>query len=391
MKKNKLKKFIPFGQPKISKEEISEMVKTLKSGWIGTGPKVLEFENKFKKYIGSKYAFAFSSCTAALHIALIVSGVKKGDEVITSPLTYAATGNAIMYLGAKPVFADVDLQTYNIAPEEVERKITKKTKAIISVHFGGLPCEMEKINKIAKKYNLKVIEDAAHALGAKYQGKMIGNSQSYVCFSLYPNKNITACEGGILVTNNPKHLKRIKYLKTNGVSREAWGRYSHKNPLPGLVVELGYKYNLTDLQATLGLEQLKKAEKWQKIRKKYADIYDRYFKDIKGVDFQNRTGKEKRSSLHLYILRIDRKRFKISRNQILNKLIDFNIGASVHYIPLHLHPFYKNKFKFKRGLFPKAELIADSIFTLPLTPHMSLDQIKKIAEITGGILIKNQR
>lgn len=388
----KSKKFIPFGAPKISEKEAKEIIKTLKSGWIGTGPKVIEFEKAFKEFTGSKYALAFSSCTAALHLSLMAAGVKEGDEVITTPLTYAATGNVILQIGAKPVFADVDLETYNIDPEKIEGKITKRTKAIIPVHFGGWPCDLNKINRIAGKHRLAVIEDAAHAIGAKYSGKMIGNSQNYVCFSLYANKNITAGEGGVLCTNNGSQLERIKIWRSSGVSSGAWGRFKEKIYLPALLIEPGYKYNFTDFQAALGLGQLKKAEKWQKIREKYAKIFDSFFENIPGV-FRRQRSKEKgsRGSIHLYTLRIDPKKFKISRDQILEKLNKKGIGAVVHYIPLPFHPYYKKTYGYKKGDFPRAEMISENIFTIPLTPHLKEKEIRKIGETVSRLLSDSRK
>lgn len=387
-----MKKFIPFGAPKISEDEIKEAVAVLRSGWIGMGPKVRQFEEKFKRYVGSGYALALNSCTAGLHLSLLVSGVRSGDEIITTPLTYAATGNAILQAGAKPVFADIDLKTYNIDPREIVKKINKKTKAIIPVHFGGLPCEMNQINKIAKRFHLKVIEDAAHAIGARYNGKMIGNSQNHVCFSFYPNKNITAGEGGMLTSNSNHLTRRLEILRRDGLSQDAWRRFQDKKMMPGLVIEPGFKYTLTDLQASLGLKQLEKVERWQKTREKYAEIYDKFFKKIPGVFLQDRPKdlNENRHSLHLYTLRIDPKRFSISRNKIVKKLLKKNIGASIHYIALHLHPYYQKQFGYKRNDFPKAELVSDNIFTLPLTPHFKLQEIEYIGKISADLLKKHK-
>ena len=391
MKKIMINKFISFGRPQIGPQEIKAVVKVLKSGWIGSGPKVIEFEQEFKRYIGSRSALAFNSCTAALHLSLLLAGVKKGDEVITSPFTYATTGNVILHQGAKPVFVDVDLKTYNLDPGRIAQKINSKTKAIIPVHFGGLPCEMNGINALARKHHLKVIEDAAHAVGARYGGKMIGDSSNFVCFSFYPNKNITSIEGGMLTTNNQGIEKRLRWLRSNGVSQEAWGRYKAKKGLPGLLVEPGYKYNMTDVQAALGLIQLKKIERWQKVREKYARIFDYFFAKIPGLFRQYRPSdsQKNRHALHLYTLRIDPKRFKIGRNKIVQELNKKNIGAAVHYIPLHLHPFYKKTLGYKRGDFPKAELISDNIFTIPSTPDLKERDIKAIGLITHNILIKN--
>ena len=389
----KFKKFIPFGEPKISPQEIKEMVKTLKTGWLGAGPKVSAFEEAFKRYVHARQALAVSSCTAALHLSLIAAGIKPGDEVITTPLTYAATANVIFQVGAKPVFADVARETYNLDPQEIRKKITPKTKAIIPVHFGGLPADLTEINKIAQKHQLRVIEDAAHAIGARYQGKMIGDSQNYVCFSFYPNKNITTGEGGIIVTSNRRPMGRLKILRANGVSREAWKRYHEKQFLPGLVMEPGYKYNLTDLQATLGLEQLKKVEEWLRIRERYAKIYDYYFQKIPGIYLQYRPKgwPGNRHSLHFYTLRLEPKKFIISRDLILAKLNQMNIGAVVQYIPLHLHPFYQKKYHCKKGDFPVAELIADHIFTLPLTPHLKEKEIRGIGQRVSRLLENNRK
>lgn len=383
-----MKKIIPFGAPVVEKEEIKEVINTLQSGWIGTGPKCQKFEKDFAKYTGAKYALAVNSCTAALHLSLLVSDIDSGNEVITTPLTFAATVNAIKHVGAKPVLVDIDSNTLNINPYLIEKKITSKTRAIIPVHFGGLPCVMDKIKKLAKKHNLIIIEDAAHATGAKYKGNKIGNLGNLTCFSFYANKNITTSEGGMITTNNRQLAEKIKILRLHGLSTGAWKRYKSKKLILSKIIYPGYKYNMTDIQASLGIHQLKKLEKFLKIREKYAKIYDSVFSKLDYLYLQHRPSniKSDRHALCLYVLILDSSKFKLSRNKIVDKLRTKGIGAAIHYGTIHLHPFYKKDLSYHVGDFPISERVSNSIISLPLTPKMSIPDIKYVAKTTKKVL-----
>lgn len=382
-----LPKFIPFGAPKFSAIEERAILRTLRSGWVGMGPQTLAFERAFGIYTHSDHAVAVSSCTAALHLSLLVSGVGPGDEVITTPLTFVATANAILQTGATIRFADVDPTSYNIAPAAVEKAITKKTRAILPVHFAGLPADLANLNSIARYHKVSVIEDAAHALGARYQGRPIGASGNLVCFSFYPNKNITTNDGGMITLRKARIAQQLKILRLHGLSTDAWRRFHRRSLKTSLAVHFGFKYNLNDIQSTLGIEQLKRIEASQTKREQYAKIYDGYLQSLPGVFLQHRPTDvaKNRHALHLYTVRIDSRIFGHARDRVVAALLKRNIGASIHYIPVHLHPAFQ-RLGFRRGNFPNAEKIGDEIFTLPLTPHLTVRTIQTIGSITQEVL-----
>lgn len=386
MKKIKSIRKITFSPPLIGKEEIEEVVDTLKSGWITTGPKVKQFEEEFARYIGCKHAVVLNSCTAGLFLALLVSGIKKGDEVITSPYTYAATANVIIQAGARPVFADVERKTFNIDPAQILKKITKRTKAIIPVHFGGRPCEMDAINKIAKKYGLVVIEDSAHAVGAKYKDKMIGHTSDFAVFSFQAVKNLTTAEGGMLTTNNKKLAEKIKALSFDGIDRKRIKR----KPWFYQVIYPGYRYNMTDVSASLGLWQLRKLEKHYKIRLNLTKAYNKALKKIPGIQTPN-FKVNGRHALHLYPVLIKDNCLRINRDQFILALSKENIATNVHFIPLHFHPYYKKTFGYKKGDFPNAEYLFEREITLPLHLQMKTDDVNYIARSIRKIYQKYKR
>ncbi len=371
--------FLPFGTPCLGEEEIAEVVDTIKSGWIGTGPKTIRFEQMFRDYVGSEYAVAVSSCTAGLHLSLIAAGVGPGDEVITSPMTFAATGNVIIHQGATPVFVDIDPKTLNIKPELIEGRITERTKAIIPVHFGGLACEMDEIMAIARQHGLLVIEDAAHAIGARYHGKMVGSIGDLTSFSFYANKNMTTAEGGMVTTNNAAFAEKLQIYRLHGLSRDAWQRFKVKRLMLSECIYPGYKYNMTDLQASLGIHQLEKLESFLAIRERYAEMFDDAFRDMPEVSLQPRPkGGDDRHALHLYVLILDLTRLRVDRNTILSALRAENIGAAWHYKALHLHPYYRERFGYKEGMFPNAEYVSERILSLPLTPRMTEQDVRDV-------------
>ena len=374
--------FIPFSPPWIGKDEEDEVLDSLRSGWITTGPKVKEFERRVAEYVNVKHAAAMYSCTDAMLLALKVLGVDKGDEIITTTFTFASTGHVICHHGAKPVFVDVDPETFNINPELIEEKITPKTKGIIPVHYGGQSCDMDPIMDIASKHNLFVMEDAAHAIGTKYKGRKIGSIGDITCFSYYATKNLSTAEGGMAVTNNEEWSNRMRILSMYGISdaREIWhSRYSKAGAIHHDIVELGYKCNMTDICAGIGLHQLAKLDMFNLKREKFAKIYDESFKNHPG--FKIPVIKEySNSSRHLYPLLLNLEYFKIERDSFIDELKENNIGTSVLFMPLHLHSYYKKSFGYSYGDFPISENLFDRIICLPISPKLGADTINKVAE-----------
>ncbi|CAD6516784.1 conserved hypothetical protein [metagenome] len=372
-------KFLIFGSPQIEQNEINEVVKCLKSGWIGTGPRVKKFEDDFKKYIGTKYSAALSSCTAALHLSLLAIGVKKGDEVITTPMTFAATANAIIHAGAKPVFVDVEKNTMNIDANKIEEVISSKTKAIIPVHFAGRPCDMNKIMKISKNNDLYVIEDAAHAIESVYHGKKIGSIGDITCFSFYVTKNLVTAEGGMITTNNKEFAEKIQIYGLHGLSVDAWKRFSDKGFKHYEVITPGFKYNMTDIQASLGIHQLKRLNKNFQRRKKIWSMYNDLLKDLP-ITLPYPEEKNTVHARHLYSILINLEEVDATRDQIMNSLIHENIGTGIHYKSLHLHQYYKNRFKFKKSDFPNAAYISDRTLSLPFSTKLSDNDIADVVK-----------
>ena len=377
--------FLPFARPLIDKKDIEEVVDTLNSDWLTTGPKTHLFEEEFAKYIGCKYAVAVNSCTAALHISLAALEVGKGDEVITTPYTFVSAVNVILQQGAMPVFVDIKSDTFNINPDLIREKINDKTKALIPVHFGGQPCDMGKIMKIAKDNNLLVIEDAAHAISAEYEGRKIGIIGDATSFSFYPTKNMTTGEGGMVTTNDEKLRERLKIWSLHGISKDAWKRYSAEGSWYYEVVCPGYKYNMTDIQASLGLQQLEKLNCFQRKREKIVKAYDGAFKDMKEITIPFVKDNIKHA-WHLYVIKIVSEKLKINRNQFIEALKAENIGTSVHFIPVHLHPYYRDTYGFKRGDFPNTEYAFDRVISLPLFPKMNDEDVKDVIDAVRKII-----
>ena len=384
-------KFLIFGSPLIGKEEINEVVDSLKSGWIGTGPKVAKFESLIRDYTGAKYALAVNSATAGLHLSLVVSGIGRGDEVITTPMTFCASANVIEHVGGKPVFVDVDVKSMNIDSEKIEKKITKKTKAILPVHMAGRPAEMSKILKIAKKYNLKIIEDAAHAIGASYKGKKVGNIGDLTAFSFYVTKNLATGEGGMVTTNNKKYADLIKIYALHGMSQDAWKRYSDEGFKHYQVQVPCYKYNMMDIQAALGIHQFYKFESMQKRRKEIWEIYNQAFRDLP-VTIPADIDPETEHALHLYTILVDTDKLKASRDDVQSALHAENIGIGIHFTSLHLHNFYRNKYGFAKGDFSNTEFISDRTISLPFSAKLTdkdvQDVIKAVKKVLNYYLTK---
>lgn len=372
---------IPYCLPEIGEEEIAEVVDTLRSGWLTMGPKTIAFEEQIATYTGAKYAVAVNSCTAALHLSLLAYGIGPGDEVITSPYTFASTGNVIVHSGARPVFADIQRDTFNIDPEKINEAITPKTKAIVPVHFAGQPCDMKEIQEIADDHNLVVIEDAAHAIGAEYHGKKIGSLSDATCFSFYATKNMTTGEGGAVTTDDPKIADKMRILRLHGISKDAWKRYSAQGSWYYEIEECGWKYNMTDIQAALGIHQLRKLDGFVATRRKYAEMYSNGLRDLEGV--VTPVEKEgRRHVYHLYPVLLN----EMDRGDFIREMKERGIGCSVHFIPLHLQAFYQEKFGLMRGDYPLGEETYEREVSLPLYPAMQEEDVRQVIRCVHEIL-----
>ena len=385
-----LNTFFFFFSPLISEEEIQEVVDTLKSGWITVGPKTKAFQTEFKNYLGCRYAIAVNSCTAGLHLGLLAAGIREGDEVITSTNTFAATSEVILHTRAKPVFVDIDNKTLNIDTNNIEASITKKTKAIVPVHFGGHPCEMDQIIEIADRYNLFIMEDAAHALGASYKNKKIGTIGDVTSFSFYATKNLTTGEGGMITTNQKKLAAKMELQSMHGINNNAWKRYSSEGTWYYEVVYPGFKYNMSDINAAIGLIQLKKFDTYQNLRKKYASIYNEEFKNLSAIEIPT-SADHVDHAWHLYVIKLNLDVLTINRDKFIRELFNRNIGASVHFIPMHLHPYYKITYGDQNGKFPVAEDIYRRVISIPLYQKMNLQDLDKVISSVKSIIKKYKR
>jgi dTDP-4-amino-4,6-dideoxygalactose transaminase len=363
--------------------DIKAVGRVVKSGWFTQGPRVEEFEKKFAEYIGVKYAIAVNSCTAALHLAIKSIGIKTGDEVIVPSLSFVATANCVLFVGGKPVFAEIDPDTLNIDPEYIEKKINSKTKAIIPVHFAGMPAEMDLINKVANENNLFVIEDDAHAIGAKYRDKMTGNLGDIGCFSFYSNKNITTGEGGMLTTNDKKIAEVVKMTRTHGMSKSLWERIDKKASWNYDIVELGYNYRMNEMGAALGIEQLKKLEKMNKKRIRNAKMLTNLLKGVNEIIIPK---VEKHVKHVFYIFPIRMTNTKISRDDFIEKLRINGIEAGVHYPLIHLFTLYRKLFGHKTGDLPITETVSQQLVTLPMHQKLNKKEIKYVANTVKAIL-----
>jgi len=369
--------YLVFGSPRIEEDEIREVTDSLRSGWLGTGPKAAKFQSDFRDYIGCKHALALNSCTAGLHLSLLVTGVGPGDEVITTPLTFAATANSIIHVGATPVFVDIALPSMNIDPARIEERITERTKAIMPVHFAGRPCEMDAIMAIAKKHGLLVIEDAAHAIESWYHGRKIGNLGDLTCFSFYVTKNIVTGEGGMVTTNNDEWADAIRVYSLHGLSKDAWKRYSDEGFKHYQVVAPGYKYNMMDIQAAIGLHQLKRVEEYQKRRREIWARYDEAFADL---PFELPAPEEPNTfhARHLYTPLLRLEEVGISRDEFQQRLHRMNIGTGIHFVSLHLHPYYAETFGYKPADFPNALYVSERTISLPLSAKLTDEDVDSV-------------
>jgi dTDP-4-amino-4,6-dideoxygalactose transaminase len=365
--------FLPFARPSIGQAEIDELLDSIQSGWITTGPKTERFATMFAEYVGGRFAVPLSSATAGLHVALLAHGIGPGDEVITTPMTFAATANLIVLVGATPVLADIDRYTLQIRVEEIARKITPKTRAIIPVHYVGQPVDLDPILELAAQHGLVVIEDAAHAAGTEYKGRRIGSFPTTSVFSFHPNKNITTGEGGMLVTPDERIFERASLLKFHGMDRNAWKRFS-KTGSPRYDIALpGYKYNMMDIQAAIGLHQLPRLDGFIETRTRLAAAYDDAFRDLSGLILPQRVPYPSRHAWHLYSPLVDIDALTIDRDRFMHVLKERNIGSGLHYTALHEFSYYANTFGWKPENFPEAHFVSERIVSLPLFPAMTDD------------------
>lgn len=378
-------KYLSYGCQVVDEDDIEAVVSVLKGSYLTTGPSIKEFEEKVANYVGCKYAVAVSNGTAALHAACYSAGIKEGDEVITTPMTFAASANCVLYCGGKPVFADINPDTYNIDWKEIEKKITSKTKAIIVVDFTGQSVDLDKIKEIAEIYNLIIIEDAAHAIGTKYKGEMIGNISHMTEFSFHPVKTITTGEGGIITTNSKELYDRLILFRTHGITRDKEFLFNkYEGPWYYEQIDLGYNYRITDIQCALGISQLNKLDKFIKRRKELVKMYNEELGKIDGIVLQ----KEEDFSdtvKHLYIIKLELEKFRVGRKEIFEALQAENIGVNVHYSPVYLQPYYK-KLGYKEGLCPNAEDLYKRMITLPLHVNMSDNDLKDVVLAINKVL-----
>ncbi len=371
-------KLLPYGHQWIDEEDIKAVSEVMHSDWITQGPKVAEFEEEFARCVGAKYAVAVNSGTAALHATCFAAQIEKGDEAITTPITFVASANCVLYQGGTPVFADIDADTLNIDPVEIEKKITKKTKALIPIDFTGLPVDLEGIQKIAQENSLIIIEDASHALGATYKDRKIGSISDMTIFSFHPVKHITTGEGGMITTNNKEYYERLKLFRTHGITKEKDRLLNYEGPWYYEMQELGYNYRLTDFQCALGLSQLKKMDRIIQRRREIVKKYNDEFKNIPEIKIPEINPVDSNPAWHIYMIQLNLEKLKVGRKEIFEALRAENIGVNVHYIPVHLQPYYQNRFGYCCGDFPKAENYYSRVITLPIFPKMSNKDIDDV-------------
>lgn len=378
--------FLPFCRPLITEEEIQAVTDTLRSGWISTGPKTKQFENSFAAYMGVEEALALNSCTAGLHLALRVLGIGPGDQVITTPLTFCSSANVIEHVGAETVLVDVEAASMNIDPELIERAVTPRTRAIIAVHLAGHPVNMYDVTLVARKHGLTVIEDAAHALPARFQGRLVGTLGDLAAFSFYATKNLTTAEGGMLIGAG-YYLEHARVLSLHGMSRDAWKRYCAEGSWWYDVVCPGYKYNMTDIQAALGLVQLGRLNEMQERRYEIVRQYNAAFGRLAALETPTQRV-DSDPAWHLYILRLRLDHFRIDRAEFIKQLAARNIGASVHFIPIHIHPYYSEKYGWSKYSYPIAYQEFQRMVSLPLYPAMSDDDVSDVIAAVEDIVEK---
>jgi dTDP-4-amino-4,6-dideoxygalactose transaminase len=382
--------YIPFYRTPITKRQIESVVRTLKTGWLTSGPACDELERRISGYLGVKHGIAVNSCTAALHLSLIASGIGSGDEVITTPFTFVASVESILHSGATPVIVDIDTSSLNLSPDSAAAKISSRTRAIMPVHVAGLPCDLDSLEQIARDKGISIIHDAAHALGASYGNRMIGATPHISCFSFYATKNLTTGEGGMVTTSDDGLDERIRELRLHGMDRNAWKRYDSTGSWYYEVRSLGYKYNLPDVNAALGLSQLDVFESMQERRARVASWYDEGFADVKEVIVPPRNA-DSVHAWHLYIIRLDTDRLAITRDEFIRRLSQKGVGTSVHFIPVYRHPFYREALGLKASDFPESERAYDRVVTLPLYPGIRRGEVAEVVRRVKSVIFEHRR
>lgn len=377
---------VPFYRLKLTDAEVKRVEDVLRSGWLTTGKITHEFENEFARYVGAKHAVAVNSCTAALHLSLIAAGAGAGDEVITTPYTFVASTETVIQTGARVKFVDTEKDSFNIDLEQIPRAIGKRTKAIVPVYIAGAPMDLQRIERIRREHKVAVIHDAAHAVGTSWQGTMIGATRDFTCFSFYSTKNLTTGEGGMITTNSPKAADRLRILALHGMSRGAWRRYTGMGSWKYQILELGYKYNLTDIAAALGSEQLRRFEQIQAARRQAAAWYSQYLGEIAELILPGEIAGGVHA-WHLYIVKL-RSGGEARRNRVIEDLKQRGVGTSVHFIPLYLHPYYKRHYRYTARDLPNSYNHYKSAITLPLFADISEDEIKYVADCFKQVLAR---
>jgi dTDP-4-amino-4,6-dideoxygalactose transaminase len=387
--------FLPFSQPDLDGTELAQVQETLASGWLTTGPKTAQFEAEFAEFVGCRHAVAVNSCTAAMHLALAGIGLQPGDEVITTPYTFAATAEVVRYFRAKPVFVDILATDFNLDPFLVETAVTPRTKAILPVHIAGLPADLGAIYDIAERHNLAVIEDAAHAFPAQWNGAYIGaggrrNLPAAVCFSFYATKTITTGEGGMICTNDAGLADYCRMMSLHGISKDAWGRYTETGSWYYEIIAPGYKYNMTDIAAGIGLAQLRKAEEMRQRRSQIAMCYNAAFCQVPQLRIPVEH-QDSQHAWHLYMLRLNLPKLRINRAQFIEALRALNIGTSVHFIPLHIHPYYQRTYGHRELDFPVAFKQYKRVISLPIYSRMSDDDVDDVIAAVLQVVYESAR
>lgn len=368
---------IPFHRADVGEDEAQAASDVIRSGWLTMGPKTVEFEEKFASYVGSKHAVGVSSCTAGLHLALDAIGLKQGDEVLVPTTTFTATAEVVTYFKAKPVLVDVDAESLCMDSADAERRITKRTRAVIPVHFAGQPCEMDAIQEMAGRHGLRVIEDAAHSLPASYRGVRVGSISELTAFSFYATKTLTTGEGGMVTTDNDDLATRMRTMRLHGVGRDAWKRYSAEGSWYYEVLDAGFKYNLTDIQSAIGIVQLAKCDRMRAARAEIATRYTEEFAKERALEVPT-VGDNCDSAWHLYVLRLNLEEISITRSEMIDKLRERGVGTSVHFIPLHMHPYYRNAYGYLAEDFPVASKQYQRYISLPIFPGMTSTQVNYV-------------
>lgn len=382
--------FLVFGKPRIGEEEIQEVAAALRSGWIGTGPRVQKFEREFLSYTGGSHAVAVSSCTAALHLSLLAAGVASGFEVVVPAMTFVATANAVLHAGGTPVFADCDRGTFNVTAASIAAVITPRTRAVVPVHFAGHPCPMDAILGVTADARIRIVEDCAHCIEGTIGGRHAGTFGDFGAFSFYPTKNVTSIEGGMIVTGDAEAAERMRISRLHGLSRDAWKRFGGEGYRHYQAETLGYKYNMTDVQAAVGIHQLHRVARNLELRERIWRRYDEAFRPLPAA-LPAPPGNGVRHARHLYTLLLDLDRLRVPRDTVLEAIQMEGIGVGVHYIAVPLHPYYRDRFGFREGMFPNAEYVSARTLSVPLTPYLDDQDVEDVIMAVTKVLLYYSR